>query len=165
MTIERIQSGKEIVEREICPLSSLDEGKDVPLGRLVRYWFSLPRARGLVPDIETIGLTEMARLGALGWFHVVDVHDENPKQYCYDVFALKAGVGHQGIRIGDVPSKALQQSLEQDLLRAKGISFPVFQDVRTTLTGHYREYRRIALPFTSGTDDITHLLLGVHFDK
>jgi hypothetical protein len=64
MTIERIQSGKEIVEREICPLSSLDEGKDVPLGRLVRYWFSLPRAHGLVPDIETIGLTEMARLGA-----------------------------------------------------------------------------------------------------
>lgn len=165
MTIERIEEGVEIVEREIFPLSALNEAKDVPLGRLVRYWFSLPRSHGLVPDIESIGLTEMARLGALGWFHVVDVHDENPKNYSYDVFALRAGIGHQGIRIEDVRSKALQKALEQDLLRAKGISFPVFQDVRTNLTGHYREYRRIALPFTSGTDDITHLLLGVHFDK
>lgn len=165
MTIERIEEGTEVVEREIFPLNALDEGKDVPLGRLVRYWFSLPRPHGLVPDINTIGLTEMARLGALGWFHVVDVHDANPMHYCYDVFALKAGVGHQGIRLKDVRSKALQKALEQDLLRAKGTSFPVFQDIRTTLTGHFREYRRIALPFTSGTDDITHLLLGVHFDK
>lgn len=165
MTIERIQDGTEIVERVTCPLSALDESKDVPLGRLVRYWFSLPRNNGPLPEIESIGLLEMARLGALGWFHIVDVHDENPLHFSYDVFAQRAAVGHRGIRIEQVPSKALREALQQDLVRAKGITFPLFQDVRTQLTGHYREYRRIALPFTSGTDDITHLLLGVHFDK
>ena len=165
MTIERIQDGIEIVERETFPLSALDERKDVPLGRLVRYWFSLPRAHGPLPEIESIGLLEMARLGALGWFHIVDVHDENPLHYCYDVFAQRASVGHRGIRIEQVPSKALQQALGEDLLRAKGVTIPLFQDVRTNLTGHYREYRRITLPFTSGSDNISHLLLGVHFDE
>ena len=165
MSIERIETGTETVERETFPLSALDETKDVPLGRLVRYWFSLPRTHGPIPEIESIGLLEMARLGALGWFHVVDVHDENPLHFSYDVFAQRAAVGHRGIRIEQVPSKALQQALGQDLVRAKGISVPLFQDVRTKLTGHYREYRRIALPFASGTDDVTHLLLGVHFDE
>jgi hypothetical protein len=162
--IEFERDANELVARETKPLSALDEGKDMPLGRLVRYWFSLPRPNGMVPNIDTIGLTEMARLGALGWFHVVDVRNDDPLHYTYDVFALRAGVGYPGIRIAEVRSKALQRALQLDLVRAKSTRFPLFQDVRTHLTGHDREYRRIALPFTSGLDDITHLLLGVHFD-
>lgn len=165
MTIERIQNGIEVVERETFPLSALDERKDVPLGRLVRYWFSLPRHHGTLPEIDSIGLLEMARLGALGWFHIVNVGNEDPANFRYDLFAGRGEGGYSGIRICDIGSKALRRALEQDLVRAKAASFPLFQGVRADLTGHYREYRRIALPFASDSNDVSHLLLGVHFDE
>jgi hypothetical protein len=57
--IEREASSGEIVERRICSLSKLDEGKDAPLARLVRFWFSLPRPHGILPDVDDIGLMEL----------------------------------------------------------------------------------------------------------
>ena len=163
--IDRERGSGELVESRICPLGELSESEDAPLARLVRYWFSLPRSHGVVPDIDHIGLMELTRLGVLGWFHVVDVHNDNPANYCYNVFAMRAAGGYSGIRIGDIGSKALQRVLERDLVRAKTNRFPLFQGVRTSLTGHSREYRRVALPLASGADDVTHLLVGVHFDQ
>lgn len=154
----------ELVERRICPLIELDETKDIPLGRLVRYWFSLPRPHGVLPDIDQIGLMDLTRLGVLGWFHVIGVNDENPLNYRYDVHAMRTIGGHTGIRIGEVGSNALRQALEQDYSLAKLNRFPLFQTIRTDLRSHTREYRRVTLPLASGTDDVTHLLVGVHFD-
>ena len=165
--IDREHGSGELVESRICPLSELSESEDAPLARLVRYWFSLPRSHGVVPDIDHIGLMELTRLGVLGWFHVVDVHNDNPANYRYDVFAMRAAAvgGYSGQRVRDIGSKVLQQALERDLLRAKANRFPLFQGVRTSLTGHSREYRRVALPLASGANEVTHLLLGVHFDQ
>ncbi len=155
----------EIVERTICPLIELDETKDVPLGRLVRYWFSLPRPHGVLPDIDHIGLMDLTRLGVLGWFHVIGVNDENPLNYRYDVHAMRTVGGHSGIRIGEVSSNALRRALERDYSLAKANRFPLFQTVRTELRSHKRAYRRVTLPLASGSDDVTHLLVGVHFDE
>ena len=163
--IDLERDSDELVERNTMPLIELDESKDAPLGRLVRYWFSLPRPHGVLPDIDHIGLMDLTRLGALGWFHVVDVHEDNPSSYQYNVFAQRAAGGHSGIRIGEIGSKPLKRALELDLAKAKSLKFPLFQGVRTDLRSHTREYRRVALPLASGSDDVTHLLLGVHYDK
>lgn len=165
MIIEREANQGELVESRICQLADLDESGDAPLARLVRYWFSLPRNHGVVPDIDYVGLMELTRLGVLGWFHIVDVHNENPTNFQYNVFAMRAAGGYSGIRIGDINSKALQRALERDLVRAKANRFPLFQGVKTDLSSHSREYRRVALPLASGGNDVTHLLVGVHFDK
>lgn len=162
--IERDLDGMEIVERRICPLAELDEGKDAPLGRLVRYWFSMPRPNGIVPDIGNIGLMQLTELGVLGWFHVIDVKNENPENYAYQICALRT-IGHQGLRLAEVPSNAYRHSLEKDYIRAKTNRFPLFQHVATTLRGHSRTYRRVTLPLTDQADDVSHLLVGVHFDN
>jgi hypothetical protein len=165
--IEREASSGDIIERRICSLTELDEGKDAPLARLVRFWFSLPRRHGILPDIDDVGLMELTRLGVLGWFHVIDVHNENPGSFCYDVFALRGTGGYSGIRVCDISSKALQRALERDLVTAKANKFPLFQGVNAQLTSkglNSREYRRVALPLSSGKNDVTHLLVGVHFD-
>ena len=138
MIIERESNSGEIVESRICPLTELDEAEDAPLARLARYWFTLPRNHGVVPDIDYVGLMELTRLGVLGWFHIVDVHNENPANFCYNVFAMRAEGGYAGIRICDIGSKALQRALERDLVRAKANRFPLFQGVRTDLTSHTR---------------------------
>jgi len=166
MIFEREAGSGDLVESRVCALNELDESEDAPLARLVRYWFSLPRNHGVVPDIDYLGLMELTRLGVLGWFHIVDVHNDNPANFCYNLFALRAAAvgGYSGQRICDISSKALQRALERDLTRAKANRFPLFQGVRTELTGHSREYRRVALPLASGGNEVTHLLLGVHFN-
>jgi len=163
--IEVERDTNELVERRTRPLIELDENKDVPLGRLVRFWFSLPRLHGVLPDIDHIGLMDLTRLGALGWFHIVDVQNENPARYKYNIFAQRAAGGHSGIYLSEIGSKPLKRALELDLSRAKSSRFPLFQGVRTELCSHTREYRRVALPLANGSDEVTHLLLGVHFDK
>lgn len=168
MIIERETNSGDLVERRLRSLADLDEGKDAPLARLVRFWFSLPRNHGVVPDIDHVGLMELARLGVLGWFHIVDVNEDNPASYRYNVFAMHGAGGYSGIRVSDIGSKALQRALERDFVIAKENRFPLFQGVNAQLTGqglHSREYRRVTLPLSSGKDDITHLLIGVHFDE
>jgi hypothetical protein len=163
--IERESDGNEIVERRFQSLKDLDEGKDAPLARLVRFWFSLPCPHGVLPNVEDVGLMELTRLGVLGWFHVIDVHDENPSSFCYNVFALRGSGGYAGIKVSDIGSKALQRALERDLVMSKTNKFPLFQGVQANLASHSRSYRRITLPLTSGKHDVTHLLVGIHFDK
>ncbi|MCA8927301.1 MAG: hypothetical protein KDC18_04475 [Alphaproteobacteria bacterium] len=167
MIVERETSSGELVESRICPLNELDESEDALLARLVRYWFSLPRNHGVVPDIDNVGLMKLTNLGVLGWFHIVDVHNDDPANFCYQLFAQRATAvgGFSGQRICDIGSKVLQRTLERDLVRAKSNRFPLFQGVSTKLTSHSREYRRVALPLASGTDDVTHLLIGVHFNQ
>ena len=165
MMIQRDIEGNELVERRLCPLIELDEGRDVPLARLVRYWFSLPRPHGVLPDVNEVGLMDLTRLGVLGWFHVIGVDSENPLNYRYDVHALRTIGGHTGIRIGEVGSNVLRRSLEHDYAAAKSSQIPLFQTVRTDLSSHSREYRRVTMPLASGSDDVTHLLVGVHFNE
>lgn len=162
--IDLERDAEELVERRVCPLIELDETKDVPLGRLVRYWFSLPRAHGVVPNIEHIGLMDMTRLGVLGWFHVIDVQDDDPEHFAYRICALHT-IGHQGLRLAEVPSNVYRSSLEKDYYLAKTNRFPLFQHVATTLRGHSRTYRRVTLPLSDNTNDVSHLLVGVHFDN
>lgn len=163
--IDRDISSGELVERRVCSLTELDESKDAPLARLVRFWFTLPRMHGVLPDIDDIGLMELTKLGVLGWFHIVDVHDDDPSHFCYDIFALRGAGGYPGIRIRDIGSKALQRALEHDLVMAKSNRFPLFQGVHADLSSHCRDYRRISLPLASGGNDVTHLLVGVHFEQ
>jgi hypothetical protein len=163
--IERESEGSDLVERRFQSLTDLDEGKDAPLARLVRFWFSLPRPHGILPNVDDVGLMELTRLGVLGWFHVVDVHHDDPSKFSYDVFALRGSGGYAGIRLSDIGSKALQRALEHDLQIAKTNKFPLFQGVQANLASHSRAYRRISLPLASGDHDVTHLLVGVHFDR
>jgi|GEM_PF-6401851 len=165
MIVEREFGSGDLVESRVCPLTELDEAKDAPLARLTRYWFALPRSHGVLPDIDSVGLTELTRLGVLGWFHLVDVANDDPAKYRYDLFALRGIGGYPGQRLCDIPSKALRRALERDLTRAKNSQFPLFQGVRADLSSHRRDYRRVALPFSNGLNDVTHLLLGVHFDQ
>ena len=96
----------------------------------------------------------------LGWFHVIDVHNDDPSSFCYDVFALRGTGGYPGIRVCDIGSKALQRALEHDLVKAKANKFPLFQGVQANLSSHSREYRRVALPLASGKHNVTHVSGG-----
>ena len=69
------------------------------------------------------------------------------------------------IDVCTIGSKALQRALERDLVAAKSNRFPLFQGVHADLSSHSRDYRRISLPLASGGNDVTHLLVGVHFEQ
>ena len=92
----------ETIRRQMRSLAELDESKDIPLSRLARYWFSLPRRRGVLPNVNDVGLMDLANLGVLGWFHILSVESDNPRDFGYEVLALKAQVGHRGLRLGDL---------------------------------------------------------------
>jgi hypothetical protein len=159
------QQTNELIERRVCPLRELNESKDIPLSRLVRYWFSLPRAHSTVPKIDNVGLMNLADMGVLGWFHVISVESDDPRNFGYEVHALRSQVGYRGLRLGELPHQRYRESLQHDYQEAKAAQFPVFHQVKTELPNHRRLYRRVTLPLASSTNKVSHLLVGVHFDQ
>lgn len=143
-------------------------GPDAALIRM-RALFGRRSAGNALADPRRLDFDAFLSLGLAGHTHLIDCSDDNPLNYRFEHYGVKARVlarrSFQGQRIADAGWGALRCFGATDYGRIKAGGEPDLVDVTYVLGGRRTSYRRLAVPLSCDGRKVSHLLIGMRMHE
>jgi hypothetical protein len=145
------------VERRCLKLADLPAKGDA-LGYLYRYWLDLRGAGALrFSNIDTVHL---ARAGAIGSLHVIDVSSDDPLDFRFELSGYAVPLGRYE-KPRAFPISIYADSTLCDYNTARMVSAPRLHRVRCRLGNTRHHYTRLILPFLDARDQVDRLCVVI----
>lgn len=128
-----------------------------------------PGPCGMLPDVSTVTIEEIAKVGIYGFTHIVDCSSDDPLNFGFLFYGPRAQVEWRrnfgGKRVGDATWGALRNfgCFEYNRVKHRGVMD--LSHVHYSLDGGSVNYRRLILPFSDQGREVTHLLVSIVHDK
>ena len=148
-------------------LDGLVVGSDNELIRLMALIGN--RSKKRYPHPDDVFLDDFTVSGAIrrlvGLVHLIDVRSEDPNGFKLETYGARAAFG-RGLdfserRVIDIPSGSIRDMAVESYLLAKVHGAPIVSEISAEDTGFTSSYKRLILPMSDDSRDVTHLLVAI----
>lgn len=132
------------------------------LHALMQYWEKLAVAGP--PHLNSFNPLELEKFGLIGKVSLMDVSRDEPTDYRIlfqgNKRTIDGGADYRGLRIADYEVPLFAGAVLRDYLTAKVMGQPAYDQVAIFLPRSQLAYTRLILPFSSGGNRVTHLVVA-----